>query len=297
MKSISPIKNNAQVFKRQTRDGFELDAILFSPVKKTDTVILHFHGKEGDFLQNHFIQTMAEDFPKENIAFMTASHRGRSYIVDLVRKSASSFEYTKMGSAFDIFEDCIYDIDIWVNLLKEQGFNKIYLQQHSTPQKIVWYYHQKKPEIVKGLILICPSDWAYSFEVYVPEYEKNLNLSKTLIESGKGRNLMPVNLWSNCPVSAATFYNWGKEDSNFHVFNYSHPERGFKCFEEITLPMMAIFPENDFSVGKPTDQCLSLLKKHSKSKDLSTHIIPHAHHSFLDHEKELVKLIIDWLKK
>jgi len=61
------MKSNAQVFKRQTQDGFELDAILFSPAKKTDTVILHFHGKEGDFLQNHFIQTMAENFPKENI--------------------------------------------------------------------------------------------------------------------------------------------------------------------------------------------------------------------------------------
>ncbi|OGG26795.1 hypothetical protein A2960_01335 [Candidatus Gottesmanbacteria bacterium RIFCSPLOWO2_01_FULL_39_12b] len=291
------MKSNAQVFKRQTQDGFELDAILFSPAKKTDTVILHFHGKEGDFLQNHFIQTMAENFPKENIAFMTASHRGRSYIVDLMRKSASGFEYIQMGSAFDIFEDCVYDIDVWVNLAYEQGFKKIYLQQHSTPQKIVWYYYQKKPGIVKGLILISPSDFAYSFEAYVEDYEKNLSLSKKLLDCGKGRNLMPVTLWSNCPVSAATFYNWGKVDSNFHLFNYSHPERGFKYFEEISLPMIAIFPENDFSVGKPTDQCLSLLKKHSKSKNFSTQIISHAHHSFLDHEEELVRSIKDWVQK
>ena len=81
----------------------EIDALLFEPKKSTKTVIIHFHGKEGDFLQNHFIGQMAQDFPKQGIAFITATHRGKSYMADILRKSATGYEYTQLGSAFDIF--------------------------------------------------------------------------------------------------------------------------------------------------------------------------------------------------
>lgn len=288
---------NATVLKAQTEDGYELDALLFQPKVKTDSVVLHFHGKEGDFLQNHFIQSMATNYPDNNIAFMTASHRGKSYMADIFRKSASGFEYTQMGSAFDIFEDCVYDIDIWVRTLQKQGFSRIYLQQHSTPQKIVWYQYQKKPTVIKGLVLISPSDIAFSFDEYVPNFKSNLFLAKKLIAEGKGKQLMPVNLWSNCPVSAGTFYNWGNPESNFQLFNYSHPENGFKYFENLTLPILAIFPESDFSVGKSTSECLQLLKQHTKSIRFSGHIIAGANHSYMGFEEKLSNLVINWVKQ
>src|SRR3989344_4151789 len=115
------------ILKTTTEDGFELDAFLAEPQTKTGKAVLHFHGKEGDFLQNHFLQAMFRIYPKHGYSFMTASHSGRSYIADILRKSATGFEYTQMGSAFDIFEDCVYDIDAWVKVLIAKGYKKIIL--------------------------------------------------------------------------------------------------------------------------------------------------------------------------
>ncbi|MBM3283943.1 hypothetical protein FJY90_06925 [Candidatus Gottesmanbacteria bacterium] len=287
---------SGKILKTQTEDGLELDAILFEPSKRSDVIVIHFHGKEGDFLQNHFIQNMADEYPKNNYAFMTASHRGKSYIADFLRKSATGYEYTQLGSAYDIFENCLYDIDAWLKLALRLGYKTVFLQQHSTPHKILWYVYKKHPESVKGLILISPADIGYSFEAYVPNHEKNLILANKLVKSGKAKQLMPVNLWSNCPVSAGVYLNWGSPNSNFQILNYHHPERGFGYYRKITLPMLAVIAEFDFSVGDPPEICMQLLEKNTSSYDFQSAVIKHAHHSYLGYEDKLTKTITDWLK-
>lgn len=285
-----------RVLKTTTSDGIEIDALLFEPKKPTKTVIIHFHGKEGDFLQNHFIQTMAQDFPKAGHAFITATHRGKSYMADFLRKSATGYEYTQLGSAFDIFEDCIYDIGAWVKLAQKLGYKNIILQQHSTPHKIVWYYYKQKPKSVSALILVSPADIAFAFEKYVPNYKKNLKLSEQLIKKGNPLKLMPVPLWSNCPVSAKTFYNWGNLKSPIQEFNYTNPNLGFKYFPKIKCPMLAILGEKDFAVGEPAQKCLDILKTQATSKRFKTKLIKNAAHSYLGQEKQLTKAVTSWLK-
>lgn len=287
---------NGKILKTQTDDGYELDAVLVEPKIPTKKVIIHFHGKEGDFLQNHFIYTMAKEYPKEGFAFMTASHRGRSYIADILRKSTAGYQYTQMGSAFDIFEDCVHDIDAWVELLIELGYKKIILHQHSTPQKILWYTYRKKPKSVSVLILLSPADWVYLFEKYVPNYQKNLELAEKMVKSGKGEELMPVNLWSNCPVSAKTFYNWGHKGSNFQVFNFSHPEKGLKYFSKIKMSMLAVLAEDDFAVGRPSQECLKILEENTTATKFATKVIKDTTHSYLGKEDELAQTVLDWLK-
>ena len=118
-----------------------------------------------------------------------------------------------------------------------------------------------------------------------------------MIQEGKQRQLMPVNLWSNCPVSAETFYNFGKPESNFQVFNYSLPKRGWKYFPKITLPMLAVLAENDFAVGKPAKTCLKLLKKATRSKNFETILIRNTNHAYQGKEELLAQKIVDWLRR
>lgn len=289
------IELSGKILKTQTADGYELDGILFEPKDKNSIVIIHFHGKEGDFLQNHFIFSMAEVYPKNGFAFASVSHRGRSYIADILRKSATGYQYTQMGSAYDVFEDSLYDIDAWVNFFSARGYKKIILQQHSTPQKILWYAYKRKPKNLSALILISPGDVAYAFEKWVPDYKKNLVISEKMVKNGKGNDLMSVNLWSNCPVSARTFYNWGNPKSNIQVFNYARPQLGFKYFPKVTYPMIAILADDDFSVGNPSDECLHLLKQHSKSKIFETALIKGTNHGYQGKEDFLARTIVNWL--
>jgi len=285
-----------RILKTTTADGLELDAILFEPRTKSSSIVIHFHGKEGDFLQNHFVERMAIDYPKAGYAYMTATHRGKSYMADFLRKSATGYEYTQLGSAFDIFEESEYDIDAWVSLAKKMGFQEIILQQHSTPQKITWYTYNN-PNSVSKLILVSPADTLFAFEKYVTDYPANLKLAKKLVDQGKSKELMPVALWSNCPVSAGTFYNWGNPNSHIQEFNYSHPEKAFKYFPKIKLPIFAVLGENDFAVGEPAQRCLDILKEKSNSVNFASKVIKNAAHSYLGQEQELTDTILQWLKK
>lgn len=286
-----------RVIKTTTADGLELDAVLVTPPKRTSKIVIHFHGKEGDFLQNHFIWQMAADYPKAGYAFMTASHRGKSYMADILRKSATGYEYTQLGSAFDIFEESVNDIDAWVREAGQLGYTEVVLQQHSTPQKIAWYVHTQKPRQVVALILLSPADIRFAFEKYVPDYGKNLTLAKDMIDHGKSKELMPVPLWSNCPVSAATFFNWGNPDSPIQEFNYAHPEEGFRYFPGITLPVLAVLGDCDFAVGEPAQKCLDILREKSRSRAFGSRLITGAAHGYLGHESELTAAVIGWLKE
>lgn len=44
--------------KAYSTDGIELDSILYSPTSPTKKIIIHVHGKEGHFIQNHFVTSM-----------------------------------------------------------------------------------------------------------------------------------------------------------------------------------------------------------------------------------------------
>ena len=49
-------------------DGIELDCVLFEPMKPTKRVIIHVHGKEGHFIQNHFVSTMGNTYPLQGFS-------------------------------------------------------------------------------------------------------------------------------------------------------------------------------------------------------------------------------------
>lgn len=287
-----------RVLKTTTADGLEIDALLFESKKPSKNIVIHFHGKEGDFIQNHFIEQMAKIYPANNYAFITATHRGKSYIADIIRKSTTGYDHDQLGSAFDIFEDNVYDIDAWIKFAEKLGFTNIILQQHSTPAKIAWYYYQYHPQNIKGLVFLSPGDVAYGFNKYVPNYQKNLKLAKKLIDSGQSKQLMPVNLWGNCPVSAATFYNWGNPKSPMQEFNYSHPESGFKYLPKIKIPMLTIFSEDEenFSIGQSAEKSLEIMQQNVGSKKLKTAVIKNTGHNYSGQESQLVKTILHWLK-
>lgn len=118
-----------------------------------------------------------------------------------------------------------------------------------------------------------------------------------MVDEGKGKELMPIRLWSNCPVSSETFWNYTNPDTNCFVFNGTHPEMDYKNFNKITLPVLVVNPENDVATGIKQEKALDLIRKNSISRSLTTHMIPDAVHNFLGKEDILVQTILSWLTK
>lgn len=283
--------------KRFTQDQIELSALLFEPENKGDKIIIHFHGKEGNFTNNRFIYTMKDVYTDEGIAFMTVNQRGHDYISEVMVKTSSGFEFKKMGFAYEVFEDCLKDIKPFVDAAIDKGYRKIFLQGHSLPHRCIYYHVKTKDERVKGLINLCQSDLLYEFKNYVIDYEENLKFAKALVESGKGDQLMPVLLWSGAFSCARNFVSYGDPKGNAQIFTFE--EKGFKfdTLKKISIPCLYVEPETDFSMGIDPRDSLRICKQNTTSSPkVDTMYFENVSHSFINFEKHLAESIIKWVK-
>lgn len=280
-----------------SEDALELDAVLFEPEQRTDTVIIHVHGKEGHFIQNHFIGVMGEEYPKAGFALLTFNNRGHDYMADMLKRSASGFEWVKKGTAFDKIEEFGKDLNGVIEYLAARGYEKFILQGHSIgPHKICYYLANKPKYGIQKAILLSPSDVNFTIQTYVPDWQVHAKEAEQMVNSHQEDVLMNVNLWNDAPVSAGTFWNYTRPDSNIWIFNYALPDKKLPFFSDLTLSILAFFPENEFSIGVPPEKALEILKQHTASKSFATHLIQGTVHNYMGKEKELVGKILDWLK-
>ncbi|KKP86432.1 MAG: hypothetical protein UR89_C0023G0009 [Candidatus Roizmanbacteria bacterium GW2011_GWA2_35_8] len=138
---------------------------------------------------------------------------------------------------------------------------------------MICYYIVNNPKHkVSKIILLTTADVRYQFDSMVPEWEKYSLTAKRLVDEGKGRELMPVKLWSNCPISAASFWNYTNPNNNSFVFNGTHPENDYKNFNKVTLPILVVNPDNDVATGIKQEKAIQLLKERTASKNFQAFI-------------------------
>lgn len=282
--------------KQLTKDKVELHALLFEPEAKSEKIIIHFHGKEGNFINNRFLYTMKDYFPSKGISFMTVNQRGHDYMSEALVQTPSGFEYKKFGFAYDVFEDCTKDIESFINFAIDNGYRKIFLEGHSLPHKCIYYLTKTNDKRVSGIISICNSDLLFEFTAYVENYEENLKLAEALVKSGQGDRMMPVLMWAGAYASAKTFFSYGNPKGNAQIFSFSDPTFKFETLGKITVPIVYIEPETDFSMGIDPKESLEICKKYTKNSQAQTIYISKTSHSFINAEDKLCKEIVEWIK-
>lgn len=287
---------DVSLHKIYAEDGLELDSILFEPKKKTKKIVIHLHGKEGHFVQNHFVTAMGYTYPLQGYAFLTFNNRGHDYMADILKKSATGFDWVTRGAAFEQIEEAVMDINGVISYVSQLGYEEVILQGHSLgPHKISFYLANNPKYSVSKVILLSPGDVQFLLKTTVPSWEEHSIRAKNLIDAQKENELMPVKLWSNSPVSAKTFWHYTKHDSNTWIFNFMQPNFEFKHFNKITQPMLVVVPENDFARGVSAEVEIKFLKEKTVSKNFTAKIVANTVHNFGGKEVELVQQIISWL--
>lgn len=141
-----------------TSDKLRLDGLLFEPDKKSNTAILHIHGMAGNFYENVFLDSMAEEYTKAGYAFLTGNNRGHDHIADFHIVGPKE-NYKRIGDVFEKIEDCILDINTWLEFLKQKGYKVFILQGHSLGAvKAVYYLNNYSNNPFISLVLASPPD-------------------------------------------------------------------------------------------------------------------------------------------
>ena len=277
-----------------TKDELRLDGLLFEPEGEAKAVVLHVHGRAGNFYANGFLDAMAENYTDAGLALLSVNTRGHDHIADF--RIGKTKQTKRIGQAFEIFEDCILDIGAWVEFLKSNGYGKIILQGHSQgASKIVHFLSQNQiPEIV-AMVLMSPADPSGLLRKHAPEkFKQDLVLAKEMVGAGKGEQLLPGKIRDRYYISAKTFVNemGSKESDIFPIFDNGD----FGKLESIDLPALVFYGQNEDTLVFGAQKDLEIIAPHLKNPKSKTSIVDGADHTYLGKEEAVAQAIVDWME-
>lgn len=273
-----------------TRDGLRLPMVHFESNKK-DICVICIHGMCGTIIDNYFATVWGKLLAKNDIGFIYEHNRGHSIENDIVMKDGS---FKRCGCMYEIFEDCIYDIDLAIQTAKEKGYKRIILLGHSLGcNKVIYYYYKKHPNIL-GMILASAPDMIGSHLLIEPDYEELLKEAKENIDKNQPTKLLHKMIEDYMYMSSQTYYNWFHKNSNLNNLPIISNPKNWEQLETIDVPILT------FSGSKDEDYYLhlDLLKeKATNCKNFEYQIIENTGHTYQEKELETGTLILNWINK
>lgn len=285
-----------------TADDLRLMGVHYPGREKT--AVLFIHGMAGNIVENYFAPELGKQLAAEGIGFIYAHNRGYSLINDvtcLPRKKDGGYSYKRIGTAFERFEDCLVDIDAWIQAATKLGYNKVILMGHSLGcNKVIYYIHKRLQQSQHiGLVLLSPPDLPAVTELYDANlYYDQMKEAKKLVKEGKAETFVSSKLWGWCYISAQTYldlFEQGGSADNLPV-KYS-PEQS-RQLEAITVPALALAGEFDDIKVSNLNEDLETIKKLARNcPQFDIHILPKANHNYENQEKALTTFLVQWIKQ
>jgi pimeloyl-ACP methyl ester carboxylesterase len=286
-----------KIVKTRTSDGYHFTGLLSEPTSDPKGIIIHIHGMAGNIYLNSFYQAMHDQYPENGYAFLAGELRGSSTVQEFITDDGEGI----CGNAYERFEDCILDIQAWIDFAKELGYMNIWLQAHSLgPSKLAYFITQTRSEDVNGLIFISPSDMLglVHDEAGAKDHAKLFPEAGQLVSEGKGSTLLSHPLWGILKLSAATYLNFFSNTSNTAIFNYNSLGLGWDVVNAIDKPVLAITGTKDDGIVPVMDAhaAMKLLEEELKnSPKVKTIVYDGAEHGFDGFPEEIVRDVMGFV--
>lgn len=264
---------------------------LISQSSGSKTLYLNIHGSGSSFFCEVFQQIFYEELPKLGIDVLFTNNRG-SYSLD---------SWQDAGSALEIFEDSLMDIDAWIEWAINHEYNKIILSGHSHgTEKVVYYMnHGKYKNDVTAVVLMGFCDSFGTQE----NFEKTINVdlmkeAKEKVASGKGYELLTGYRRANCgelPISANSYVNYFSKNSELSKTTPFRSASSLPMIASIKVPILAMIGDHEEYTVIPINEAIELLKR--ENVGVEVHQIAGANHVYRGYQKELIDFVSQFLKK
>lgn len=272
--------------KVKTKKGNLFSGLLTEAIKKPlEMIIIHVHGMAESYKKHNMYNAMRKYYPLNNISFLTIQHSGTG----------------SQSAALERFEDCVEDIQAYVNYAVERGYKKIWLQSHSLgTSKVAYYMDKVHPSNINGLVFLSPSEMVglvhdpigqLDYDAMYPEAIK-------LVNEDRQNQILKHKLWYTIELSAGTFINLFGENTNTAIFNYANSKLGWKVINGINVPVLAITGTKDDGIVSVIDANKAMIKLTSElksSKRVKTIIYNNCEHDFIGFEKNIVKDVVNFI--
>jgi pimeloyl-ACP methyl ester carboxylesterase len=279
------------------RDGFQLDAflVLRSSDNKEDIlntpVVLHVHGVLGHFLARGTPRLLPTALLENGISSFSVNTR-------------MAFMGQIMGEG--IFDDILDDIDSSLDLLKREGFRKIFILGYSLGANLVAYYASKRAEpsisgiILEGCAFSLPDAQRKRWNKWnsVPSYEEVFNKAKEVLGQDPHKS-------SNDQIFIVN-RAWGPTFNPFHIEIYTyktwwfmrgpeaHNAMTYRLISKIKVPILFLQGENDDILEPWEAKELARQVIEVGNSNVTVKYIPRAMHDCMENPDDTVRTIVDW---
>lgn len=300
MKDLKP-----EVVQIKTEDGLTLPGLFYKAEgSKKAAIFLHGNGSSSVFYSDDLRVEQARALNEKGISYLLFNNRGAHLIKKInVEKQDGTVERKFFGMAYEKIKDCIKDIDGAIAFLEKQGYKDFYLIGESTgANKIcVYNYYKPKNKISKYILLGGGDDTGIYYNMLGKKrFYELLKESRGKIKSGKGKEIISE-LAPEEFFSYTGFLDIADPDGDYNVFPFLEKMKNlklskkkiFRYFLSIDKPTLVIYGENDEYAWGDAPKMAGILKELKPEFDYE--VIKGADHSFTKHQKELSKIISNWL--
>lgn len=296
-----------QIVQIKTEDGLTLPGLFYESDKsKKAAIFLHGNGSASVFYSDDLKEEQAKILNNKGISYLLFNNRGAHLIKKLnVAKKDGTVERKRFGMAYEKIKDCIKDIDASIDFLRTKGYEEFYLIGESTGANKICVYHYYKPKNkVSRYVLLGGGDdtGIYYNQLGKKKFFKLLKESKDKIRKRKGEDLI-CELLPEEIFSYLGFYDIANPNGDYNVFPFLEEikkiklskKQLFRHFNSINKLTLVIYGEKDEYAWGDVPRIINILKEQKPNFEYA--IIKGADHGCSQHQKELSKVISEWLVK
>lgn len=260
--------------------------------KNNKRCILYIPGLTGNFFESKFPREIGKVSVEQGYDFLFSHNQGSFQIIEFpfLREDGKLKSITK-GATYENFEDCVYDIDAWLQYLDKLGYEEIVVLGHSMGcNKIVYYLNQKNNSKISKVILLSPQDNVNFSKLDI--HKGLLEEAEENIKNGNSEKILSKKFLGFCFMSSKTYY---QEITNKNINNipYKTLNGDFSLINTIDKPIYIIIGSDD--IGEKGNEYMK--KVIDNCQNAKYDILTDANHNFKNKESELSGLIFEYLNK
>lgn len=280
-----------------TSDGLVHQGIVANPSQTTKGVIVWVHGLTSTFYNNTMIlNLLAKQAFTKNLAVASFNTRGHDMITSIRKNDNRDPKgYTKIlgGAGYEVFEECIQDLEAITGYFIEKGYKKVFFVGHSSgANKVCYYAGTTKTSLLGGVALLCPMSDRLDPRANKEEITQNLEKCKLLIDSGREDAL--VTTLGFFPMTAKRYVSLVTPLSSEDQFDYGEFSPVMVDYTNISVPLFVRFAEMDEYADRPIKDIKKVFDEMHKSISYQSKIIPNSLHNLKNNEHEVVGDLVDW---
>lgn len=276
----------------ETSDGVRLDGAWFEPTPANSRptaidVAVGFHGVAGNFYSSNLFENLTPAILDWGIPLLMVNTRGH----DAVHYSYARRTRRMIGAAFEIVNDCRYDVAAWVEWLTRQGYKRILLAGHSLGAIKVVYAAATdcRPEIASLLVMSAPCLSGSNFRngAESDRYLESLSAAQNLIRDGRPNSLMESTFPFPMLITAAGYIDKYGPGDRYDFLQH---------LPQVNCPVLLTYGELELQSGSTAFLGLaeSVQRRMVTMPNLSLAVIPRADHNYSGESVALTHEINRW---